>query len=84
MATRDAFLVNWVKTAYSMELGLVPVLEKQTTQVQGDPELRQAIDRHLQQTRQHAELLPKTEIPGMGWYAIFADPTGNRLGLFSM
>lgn len=27
-------------------------------------------------------LLPKTEIPGMGWYAFFADPTGNRLGFF--
>lgn len=27
-------------------------------------------------------LLKKTEIPGMGWYAFFADPTGNRLGLF--
>lgn len=26
---------------------------------------------------------PKTEIPGMGWYAIFQDPNGNNLGLFS-
>jgi predicted enzyme related to lactoylglutathione lyase len=25
---------------------------------------------------------PKTEIPGMGWFALFTDPTGNRLGLF--
>jgi len=29
-------------------------------------------------------LLGKTEIPGMGWYAQFADPTGNRLGLYTM
>ena len=28
-------------------------------------------------------LLPKTEIPGMGWYAFFADPTGNRIGLYT-
>jgi hypothetical protein len=28
-------------------------------------------------------LTPKTEIPGMGWYAIFADPTGNHVGLFT-
>jgi predicted enzyme related to lactoylglutathione lyase len=28
-------------------------------------------------------LKPKTEIPGIGWYAFFADPTGNRMGLFS-
>jgi len=28
-------------------------------------------------------VLPKTEIPQMGWWAVFADPTGNRVGLFS-
>lgn len=28
-------------------------------------------------------LQPKTEIPGVGTYALFADPTGNRLGLFT-
>jgi predicted enzyme related to lactoylglutathione lyase len=28
-------------------------------------------------------LLPKTEIPGMGWFAFFADPTGNRIGLYT-
>lgn len=27
-------------------------------------------------------LQPKTEIPGIGWFALFADPTGNRMGLF--
>lgn len=28
-------------------------------------------------------LVPKSEIPGIGWFAIFSDPTGNRLGLFT-
>ncbi len=28
-------------------------------------------------------LLPKTEIPGQGWFAFFADPTGNRIGLYT-
>ena len=28
-------------------------------------------------------LKPKTEIPGIGWYAFFADPTGNRMGLYT-
>jgi len=28
-------------------------------------------------------LHPKTEIPGMGWFAILQDPTGNALGLFT-
>lgn len=25
----------------------------------------------------------KTEIPGMGWFAFFTDPTGNRVGLYT-
>jgi predicted enzyme related to lactoylglutathione lyase len=28
-------------------------------------------------------LTSKTEIPGIGWYALFADPAGNRIGLYS-
>jgi predicted enzyme related to lactoylglutathione lyase len=26
---------------------------------------------------------PKTEIPGMGWFGIFSDPTGNKLALYT-
>ncbi len=65
MATRDAFLVNWVKSAYGMEMGLVPVLERQSTQVQNDPDLRRAIDEHLQKTRRHVELL-RSRLQAMG------------------
>jgi len=28
-------------------------------------------------------LVPKTEIPHVGWWAVFADPTGNPIALFS-
>jgi hypothetical protein len=28
-------------------------------------------------------LMPKTEIPGIGWFAFFCDPSGNRLALFT-
>jgi predicted enzyme related to lactoylglutathione lyase len=28
-------------------------------------------------------LLPKTEIPNMGWFAFFSDPSGNRVGLYT-
>ena len=28
-------------------------------------------------------LVPKTEIPKIGWFGIFADPTGNMVGLFT-
>ena len=28
-------------------------------------------------------LVPKSEIPGIGWFAHFTDPTGNRIGLYT-
>ena len=28
-------------------------------------------------------LMPKTEIPGIGWFAIFNDSTGNRMALYT-
>lgn len=30
-----------------------------------------------------ATIVPKTQIPGVGWFGIFSDPTGNRVGLYS-
>ena len=27
-------------------------------------------------------VMPQTEIPNTGWFGIFTDPTGNRIGLF--
>ncbi len=29
-------------------------------------------------------VVPKTEIPGMGWFAVALDPDGNVFGLFEM
>lgn len=28
-------------------------------------------------------LVPKTEIPQMGWFALFEDPTGNTIGVYT-
>lgn len=28
-------------------------------------------------------VLPKTEIPGIGWWAVFTDPSGNHLALYT-
>ena len=28
-------------------------------------------------------VVPKTEIPGQGWFAVFSDPTGNKLALYT-
>ncbi len=28
-------------------------------------------------------VVTKTEIPGIGWFGVFVDPTGNQIGLFT-
>ncbi|HUG16151.1 MAG TPA: VOC family protein [Thermomicrobiales bacterium] len=28
-------------------------------------------------------VVPKTEIPGQGWFGIFSDPTGNNIALYT-
>jgi predicted enzyme related to lactoylglutathione lyase len=29
------------------------------------------------------EIRPKSDIPGIGWFGLFADPDGNVIGLFT-
>jgi predicted enzyme related to lactoylglutathione lyase len=29
-------------------------------------------------------VVPKSEIPGMGWFGIFSDPSGNMVGLYTV
>lgn len=43
------------------------------------------IDASLGQVEANAGkiVVPKTEIPGVGWYAIFDDPAGNRMALYT-
>ena len=43
------------------------------------------IEADLQQVKQLGGkvLYPKTEIPQMGWFAIFEDPTGNAMALYT-
>jgi ferritin-like metal-binding protein YciE/predicted ester cyclase len=57
MANEHPFLATWLRNAYSMEMGLVPMLEHQSRTLRSDPELQKGIDHHLRQTRRHAELL---------------------------
>lgn len=44
------------------------------------------IDKDLAAVEAHGgqTLVPNSEIPGFGWYGIFADPAGNRVGLFKV
>lgn len=43
------------------------------------------IDASLQAVEAHggSVVLPRTEIPGIGWWAVFRDPAGNRVGLYT-
>ncbi|MGH2493864.1 MAG: VOC family protein [Ktedonobacteraceae bacterium] len=43
------------------------------------------IDATLAEIEAHGgkTVLPKTEIPHVGWWAVFTDPSGNRLALFT-
>ncbi len=42
------------------------------------------LDADLKQITAHGghAIGPKLEVPGMGWFAFFADPSGNRLALW--
>ena len=44
----------------------------------------QDIDADLQRVEAQGgqTVLPKTEIPHVGWWAVFRDPSGNKVGLF--
>ena len=43
------------------------------------------IDASLAEIEKHGgkTVMPRTEIPHVGSYAVFTDPTGNRVGLFT-
>ncbi|HEY7123085.1 MAG TPA: VOC family protein [Ktedonobacterales bacterium] len=43
------------------------------------------IDASLAQIEAHGgkTLTPKSEIPGVGWFAVFSDPAGNRVALYT-
>ncbi len=43
------------------------------------------IDADLKAIEKHGgkALMPKTEIPKTGWFAVFSDPTGNNIGLYT-
>ena len=43
------------------------------------------IDASLAKIEAHGgtKVMPKTEIPGFGWFALFNDPSGNMVGLYT-
>ncbi len=57
MARPDPVLSDWLKSAYSMEIGLIPVLERQVDERRDDADTQTKLREHLDQTRRHAELV---------------------------
>ncbi|HZU13935.1 MAG TPA: ferritin-like domain-containing protein [Chloroflexota bacterium] len=53
-------LLNWLNDAYAMETSITKTLESQAGQAKDNPTMRQAIETHLQQTKQHADLVKST------------------------
>lgn len=43
------------------------------------------IEASLREIEAHGgqSIVPKTEIPATGWFAVFADPSGNKVGLYT-
>lgn len=56
MSDKDV-IVAWLNDAYAMEKQIAEVLGKQTGQAQNHPEIQQAIQTHLEQTKHHADLV---------------------------
>jgi len=56
MAHED-MVTAWLKDAYSMELGLVPILENHAKDAKENPQMQQRIQQHAEETKRHAEMV---------------------------
>jgi ferritin-like metal-binding protein YciE len=52
-------LISWLNDAYAMEMGLIPILENHAADARDDPAAKARIERHVVETRQHAERLQR-------------------------
>lgn len=55
--TPQEMMLAWLNDAYSMEQGIVQVLERQVTSAADHPQVQAGLEKHLAETRQHAELV---------------------------
>jgi ferritin-like metal-binding protein YciE len=58
-------IIEWLKDAYGMERGLEASLQKQATNADLSPKVRNRASTHLQETRRHAEDI-RTLLEGLG------------------
>lgn len=52
--TKREQLIAWLKEAYNMEHKLIPILEKQILATEQYPDIKEHLQRHLSETKQHA------------------------------
>jgi ferritin-like metal-binding protein YciE len=50
-------LVAWLKDAYAMEEGLLPILDNHAKDAKANPHVHERIRRHKEETRRHAEMI---------------------------
>ena len=50
-------VIAWLNDAHAMELGIAQVLERHAEEAKDHPHMHAGLQRHLEQTRRHAELV---------------------------
>jgi ferritin-like metal-binding protein YciE len=50
-------VIAWLNDAHAMELGIAQVLERHVAEAKDHPHMHAGLQRHLEQTRRHAELV---------------------------
>lgn len=53
----NELLNAWLKDAYSMEMGLIPILENHAKDAKDFPEVQARDQQHIQETKRHAEMV---------------------------
>ena len=55
--TGKELLIEWLNDAHGMENALIQILEHQSKDAKDYPQVQAKLEQHLQQTRQHADLV---------------------------
>src|SRR5215217_8761647 len=71
-------VIAWLNDAHAMELGIAQVLEQHVAEAEDHPAMQTGLQRHLEQTRRHAELV-KGCVERMG-----GETSGIKTGMASV
>ena len=71
-------VIAWLNDAHAMELGIAQVLERHAEEAKDHPQMQAGLQRHLEQTRRHAELV-KECVERMG-----GETSGVKTGMASV